>query len=75
MFVGKVDWLFSLHCGLYLRDQDGRGRLYHGSSKAGEVVEMDLADYMNQQAGRYIGFSAYRIDEPNFHEESGGEQR
>ncbi len=66
VFVGKVDWLFSLHCGLYLRDKDGRGRLYHGSSKAGEVVEMDLADYMNQQAERYIGFTAYRIDEPEF---------
>ena len=66
VFVGKVDWLFSLHCGLYLRGEDGRGRLYHGSSKAGEVVEMDLADYMDQQAERYIGFTAYRIDEPDF---------
>ncbi len=66
VFVGKVDWLFSLHCGLYLRGEDGRGRLYHGSSKAGEVVEMDLVDYMNSQAERYIGFSAYRIDEPEF---------
>jgi len=66
VFVGKVDWLFSLHCGLYLRDEDGRGRLYHGSSKAGEVVEIDLADYMNAQADRYIGFTAYRIDEPKF---------
>ena len=75
VFVGKVDWLFSLHCGLYLRDEDGRGRLYHGSSKAGEVVEVDLADYMNQQAGRYIGFSAYRIDEPDFAGNDGAEQR
>ena len=75
VFVGKADWLFSLHCGLYLRDEQGRGRLYHGSSKAGEVVEMDLADYMNQQAGRYIGFTAYRIDEPNFSESDGAERR
>lgn len=73
VFVGKVDWLFSLHCGLYLRDENGRGRLYHGSSKAGEVVELDLADYMNQQAERYIGFTAYRIDEPTFNEEDGQE--
>lgn len=72
VFVGKVDWLFSLHCGLYLRDDQGRGRLYHGSSKAGEVVEMDLADYMDQQAGRYIGFTVYRIDDPL--KESGGER-
>ena len=75
VFVGKVDWLFSLHCGLYLRDENGRGRLYHGSLKAGEVVEVDLADYMNQQADRYIGFTAYRIDEPDFAENDGAQQR
>ena len=68
VFVGKVDWLFSLHCGLYLRDADGRGRLYHGSSKGGGVVEMDLAEYMEQQQERYIGFTTYRIDEPKFSE-------
>ena len=75
VFVGKVDWLFSLHCGLYLRDENGRGRLYHGSLKAGEVVEVDLADYMNQQADRYIGFTAYRIDEPDFAANDGAQQR
>jgi len=67
VFVGKVDWIFSLHCGLYLRDEaTGEGKLYHGSSKAEGVIAMDLADYMNQQSSRYIGFTAYRIDEPEF---------
>ncbi len=68
VFVGKVDWLFSLHCGLYLRDEQGVGRLYHGSSKAGEVVDVPLTDYMDQQAQRYLGFTAYRIEEPHFAE-------
>lgn len=63
-FVGKVDWLFALHCGLYIRGEDGRGRLYHASSQAGEVVAVDLTEYMAQQASRYIGFTVHRIDEP-----------
>ena len=28
IFVGKVDWLFSLHCGLYLKEGDAQGQLY-----------------------------------------------
>ncbi len=75
VFVGKVDWLFSLHCGLYLRDEDGAGRLYHGSSKAGEVVKASLADYMDQQAERYLGFTAYRIDEPHFADSDAAKRR
>jgi len=64
-FVGKVDWLFALHCGLYLRDENGQGRLYHASSKAGEVVAMDLTEYMASQDGRYLGIAVHRIDEPH----------
>lgn len=64
VFVGKVDWLFALHCGIYQRGEDGVGRLYHASSKAGEVVAMDLSDYVEEQDDRYLGFGVYRIVEP-----------
>lgn len=64
-FVGKVDWLFALHCGLYLRGEDGRGKLYHASSRAGEVVAVDLNDYMAEQEGRYLGITVHRIHEPS----------
>lgn len=66
VFIGKVDWLFSLHCGVYLRDGSGEGKMYHASSKADEVVGVDLAEYMQSQSGRYIGFTAYEITEPSF---------
>ena len=66
VFVGKVDWLFSLHCGLYVRDEDGRGILVHASSKGESVVKMTLADYMEQQKSRYIGFTAYKIEDPAY---------
>lgn len=66
VFIGKVDWLFALHCGIYARDDDGVGRLYHASSKHGKVVAMDLSDYVTGQGDRYLGFAAYKIEEPNF---------
>jgi len=66
VFVGQVDWLFALHCGVFHRDDDEVGRLYHASSKAGKVVAMDLGDYMRDQADRYLGFSVYRLNPPNF---------
>ena len=59
VFVGKVDWLFALHCGLYIRDGD-RGLLYHASSKGEAVVTADLAEYLSN-TDRYIGYSAYEI--------------
>lgn len=68
VFIGKVDWLFSLHCGVYVRDEAGEGKLYHASSKAGKVVPVSLEDYVESQAGRYIGFTAYAITEPKFFE-------
>ncbi|MFP6584424.1 MAG: N-acetylmuramoyl-L-alanine amidase-like domain-containing protein [Candidatus Hydrogenedentota bacterium] len=64
VFVGKVDWLFSLHCGLYLRDETGEGHLIHASSKSGEVVKMSFPDYVKSQGDRYIGFTAYEVLEP-----------
>jgi D-alanyl-D-alanine carboxypeptidase/D-alanyl-D-alanine-endopeptidase (penicillin-binding protein 4) len=69
VFVGKVDWLFSLHCGVYLKDETGEGRLIHASSKAGKVVSMSLAQYMNEQSSRYIGFSVYDMKKPGFDNE------
>lgn len=64
IFVGKVDWLFSLHCGIYLRDETGNGKLLHASSKGAAVVAVDLSEYMSRNAERYIGFAAYKVNEP-----------
>lgn len=64
VFVGKVDWLFALHCGLYVRDEMGEGHLVHASSKSGKVIKMKLTDYMDQQKDRYLGFTAYEVMEP-----------
>ena len=64
VFVGKVDWLFALHCGFYLRDEEGEGLLYHASSSTGRVVAESLIDYL-ENSTRYLGFTAYRITEPD----------
>jgi D-alanyl-D-alanine carboxypeptidase/D-alanyl-D-alanine-endopeptidase (penicillin-binding protein 4) len=64
VFVGNVDWLFALHCGLYLRDAQGVGRLFHASSKSGAVVAVPFTDYVAENATRYLGFTAYRVGEP-----------
>ncbi len=66
VFVGKVDWLFSLHCGLYVRGADGKGELIHASSKGGKVMRSPLADYVKSQGDRYIGITAYKITQPEF---------
>ncbi len=63
VFVGKVDWLFALHCGLYVRDEAGQGQLLHASSKGERVVAIRLADYLAENSGRYLGFTAYRVGE------------
>lgn len=62
-FVGKVDWLFSLHCGLWLKDEQG-GKLCHASSKSGKAVSMDLSEYVDSQASRYLGFIVYKVNAP-----------
>jgi hypothetical protein len=62
-FVGKVDWLFTTHCGIYLRDTQGKGRLYHASVTEKKVVATGLADYLRQNE-RFLGFTAWKIDEP-----------
>jgi D-alanyl-D-alanine carboxypeptidase/D-alanyl-D-alanine-endopeptidase (penicillin-binding protein 4) len=61
VFIGNVDWLFALHCGIFIRDADGTGKLYHASSKAGEVVAVDLAEYVAENGSRYKGFTAYEL--------------
>jgi len=66
VFVGKIDWLFALHCGIYLPDAQGGGALYHASSKAGAVAAMDLAAYATEQSSRYLGFTVYEIGQPTF---------
>lgn len=69
VFIGKVDWLFALHCGLYIRDAAGAGRLYHASSKHQKVVAVQLDEYVNQ-SDRYLGFTAYKINEPTLQKKS-----
>jgi D-alanyl-D-alanine carboxypeptidase/D-alanyl-D-alanine-endopeptidase (penicillin-binding protein 4) len=64
VFVGKTDWLFALHCGLYFRDTAGKGLLFHASSKQGSVVSQPLLAYLDENKTRYLGFTAYRINEP-----------
>ena len=61
VFIGNIDWLFALHCGLFIRDADANGKLYHASSKAGCVVATDFLAYLDQQSARYRGFTAYAI--------------
>jgi len=64
MFIGKVDWLFALHCGLYLRDEAGDGLLYHASSQEGAVVAVPLGAYLAEQGERFLGITVYALDEP-----------
>lgn len=63
LLIGKVDWLFAVHSGLFLRDADGKAHFFHASSKAGKVIDDDLASYLKDST-RHLGFIAYRIDEP-----------
>lgn len=66
VFIGKIDWLFALHCGIFLPDGQGGGTLYHASSKAGQVAGMDFGAYAGEQSGRYLGFTVYEITPPAF---------
>lgn len=66
VFIGNVDWLFALHCGIFLRDAQGKGRLFHASSKGAAVMQSDLAAYVAENAKRYRGFTAYKINPPTW---------
>ena len=63
LLIGKVDWLFALHCGLHVRDADGVSRLYHASSKSEAVIAADFAGFF-ENTTRYIGFAAYALEPP-----------
>ncbi|HOV73707.1 MAG TPA: DUF1460 domain-containing protein [Candidatus Hydrogenedentes bacterium] len=62
--IGKQDWLFVLHCGLFIREADGRPMLYQASSTEGKVVASDFVDFF-ANSGRYLGFTAYAIGKPS----------
>jgi len=64
LLIGKVDWLFAVHTGLFLRDAAGNGHFFHASSKSGAVLDDDLAAYLDGST-RHLGFSAYRIEKPD----------
>lgn len=65
VFVGNVNWLFSLHCGLHIRDTPDGPRLFHASSKAGKVIAMPLEEYVQEQGDRYAGIAVFNIAKPN----------
>lgn len=60
VFIGKLDWLFASHCGLYIRDE-GQGLLYHASSVKDKVITVPFTDYMKGNS-TIVGFTAYAID-------------
>ena len=64
VFIGKIDWLFALHCGIFIPGETGGGRLYHASSKAGAVTDADLGEYAASQSKRYLGFAVLEIIPP-----------
>jgi hypothetical protein len=64
VFIGHVDWLFALHCGIYLPNGPEGGKLFHASSKAGKVAAMDLAEYAASQSERYLGMAVYEVRDP-----------
>lgn len=63
LLIGKMDWLFAVHCGFFLRAPDGAPRFIHASSKAGKVIKDDLAAYLDGST-RHLGFTAYKIEDP-----------
>lgn len=65
VFIGHVDWLFALHCGIFLPDDAGSGKLYHASSAAGKVAAMNLESYAASQSKRYLGMAVYEISDPS----------
>ncbi len=64
VFIGKVEWLFALHAGFFVRKGD-RPLLYHASSKSGDVTTTDFLSYIKEQSDRYIGYTVYALDEVN----------
>lgn len=63
LLIGKADWLFTLHCGLFIRDKDGRGLFYHASSKQEKVAAAPFPEIFKDNT-RYLGFTAYEINSP-----------
>jgi len=62
LLIGKTDWLFTLHCGLFIRGEEG-GLFYHASSKQEKVAAAPFPDIFKDTT-RYIGFTAYEINSP-----------
>lgn len=68
--VGKIDWLFILHCGFYIRDADGKGLVYQASSKKDQmkVITTPLPEFLQATGdpakSRYLGYVAFRIADP-----------
>ena len=63
LFIGKVDWLFCLHCALFIRDENGKGMLCQASSTEGKVVLREFTAPF-EKTTRYLGFTAYAISDP-----------
>ncbi len=63
LLIGKVDWLFTLHCGLFVRNPEGKGLFYNASSTENKVVADDFLEVFAKTT-RYLGFTAYKIQDP-----------
>lgn len=64
VFVGRIDWLFALHCGFFIRSEQGVGLLYHASSKGGKVLAQPFAEYA-ASSSRYLGFTVHALSDPS----------
>lgn len=64
VFIGHVDWLFALHCGIFLPDGAGSGSLYQASTLAGKVAATDLGAYSASQSKRYLGIAVFEMTDP-----------
>lgn len=63
VFIGKIDWLFALHCGLFVPDAGGHGVLVHASSQAGQVIAADFSQHCSENS-RYLGFIVCALERP-----------
>lgn len=64
VFVGRVEWLFALHCGVLVPDGRGGGAFYHASSASGAVTATTLSEYAASQSKRYLGVTVHALTDP-----------
>lgn len=63
LLVGKIDWLFILHTGLLVEDEDGGDPAFIHASTTGTVVEEALPEYLSR-IDRHLGVVIAHVDAP-----------